>query len=56
MTRTLAGVSDGEVVPCLRESLQVNCALLNESSGHGESRMLRVGMSSGKMRILPFRM
>ena len=56
MTSTLDGVSAGGVEPCLRASLQVNCALLKESSGHGESRVLSEWMSEGKMRILPFLM
>lgn len=56
MTSSLIGVSGGGVEPCLRANLQVNCALLKASSGHGESRVLREGMSLGKMRMLPFLM
>lgn len=56
MTSSFIGVSDGGVEPCLRANLQVNCALLNASSGQGESRVLREGMSLGKMRMLPFLM
>lgn len=55
ITSTFAVVSGGGVEPCFRASLQVNCALLKESSGHGESRVLSEGMSDGKMRILPLR-
>ena len=42
--------------PCFRASLQVKFVLLKESSGHGESRVLREWMSLGKMRMLPFLM
>lgn len=56
MTRTFDGMSGGVVDPCFRASLQVNLALLNEFSGHGESRVLSDCMSDGKMRRLPLRM
>lgn len=56
MTNNFVGVLDGGIEPGLRASLQVNCVLLNASLGHGESRVFREGMSSGKMRIWPFLM
>lgn len=56
MTSSLDGALEQGLVLCFRASLQVICAPLNVSSGHGESRLLREWMSLGKIRILPFRM
>ena len=55
MTKTFDGMSGGVVDPCFGASLQVNRALLNDFSGHGESRVLSDCMSDGKMRRLLLR-
>ncbi len=56
MTNAFVSVSVWSGVPGFLASLHVNFAPLNAPSGQGESRVLREGISLGKMRILPFRM